>query len=78
MDIKLKLLSNEIADLVVSRLDKLNIDADEIADSTAVEIVYQIQQALLNEEYDDFDIVDEIVDIFYKYNLDTGGVHDFG
>ncbi|MDO5398819.1 MAG: hypothetical protein Q4G33_12915 [bacterium] len=77
MDIKLKLLSRYIAELVVSRLDNLNIDADEIADSTAIEIVYKIQQVLLNEDYDDFEIVDEIVDIFYKYNLDTGSVHDF-
>lgn len=78
MNIKLELLKNEIASLVVSRLDNLNINADKIADSTAICILNQIQQVLLDENLDDFEIVDEIVEIFYRNHINTGNLHDFG
>ncbi len=78
MNIKLELLKNEISDIVTGRLDQLDIDADKIADTEAIKIISEIQQVLLNEDYDDFEIVDEIVEIFYHHNINTGGLHDFG
>ncbi len=38
----------------------------------------EIQSAIKNKELDDFDAVEEIVDIMLEYGWDTGDRHDFG
>lgn len=78
MNIKVELLKNKIAELIINRLEEINIDADKITDSLATDIIAEIQHVLLNENLNDFEIVDEIVDIFNKNNIQTGKIHDFG
>ena len=49
------------------------------ADTKAEEVLEKIKAVLYkHEELSDFEIVDEIVEIFIKYNIDIGGCHDFG
>ncbi len=77
MDIKLELLSGAICDTIRENMDTLHIDADQIVDSKAIKILGEIKEVLHNESLDDFEMVDEIVSIFCKYDIDIGGCHDF-
>ena len=77
MHIKLELLKNHISDLINSQIENFEIDASQIADSVAIEILSEIQKVIQNEDYSDFDAIEEIVCIFEKYNIDSGSRHDF-
>ena len=77
MNIKTELLKDYISDFVQSRIEDFVIDASQIADTTAIQMLSEIQTVIKNENYSDFEIVDEIVCIFGKYNIDFGSCHDF-
>lgn len=77
MTIKTELIKSYIADVVCSQLMDFEIDENKIADTKAIEILGEIQEILKNGEEDDFLIVEEIVSLFIRHNLDTGGCHDF-
>ena len=77
MNIKLELLKNEIAELVINRLDDLDIDADSIIETTAASVLAEIQGCIKNEKLSDFEVVEEIVSIFEKHNISSGSRHDF-
>ena len=76
MNIKLELLKGSIYDMIDNRLSDIGINSDEIADSTAIRALSEIQ-SILASDLDDFATVDEIVCVFEKYKLDAGGCHDF-
>lgn len=78
MHIKLELLKNEITDLILNNIDNIEIDADNIADSKAISALSEIQCVIQNDDISDFDIVEEIIKIFEKYNISAGSRHDFG
>lgn len=78
MNIKLELLSNAISDMVMRRLGSINIDADKIANTTAINALSEIQKVIKNDDISDFDAVEEIVCIFEKYKISAGIRHDFG
>ncbi len=78
MNIKLELLKEEIADYVISRMEGLDIDADKIADTTAINALSEIQNVIQNDNISDFEAVEQIVCIFEKYNICAGARHDFG
>lgn len=46
MNIKLELLSEAITETVRSRLDRLDIDVDKIAEATAISVLSEIQQVI--------------------------------
>ena len=77
MTIKTELIKSYIADVVCSQLMDFEIDENKIADTKATEILGEIQEILKNGEEDDFLIVEEIVSLFIRHNIDTGGCHDF-
>ncbi len=77
MDIKVELLKQEIIRKVNEELEDFGIDATQIADSTAIKALREIQQILKDNE-DDFMIVEKIVLVFEKYGLDSVPCHDFG
>ena len=77
MHIKLELLKNHISDFINSQIENFEIDASQIADSVAIQILSEIQKVIQNEDYSDFDSIEEIVCIFEKYNIDSGFRHDF-
>ena len=77
MNIKLELLKNHIADYINDRLDNFDIDASEIANTTAIRALGEIQKVIMTEQFSDFEMVEEIVCIFEKYKIDAGDCHDF-
>lgn len=82
MNIKSDLLSSIISDEVKWFFSGWNPDNEkllkEIPDTVAISALGEIQEILGKEELSDFEIVEEIVEIFAKYNLNTNGCHDFG
>ena len=77
MNIKVEILRNYITDFITCRIEDFDIDASQIADSTATKILSEIQKIIQNEKYSDFDAIEEIVCIFEKYHIDFGCRHDF-
>ena len=77
MNIKLELLRKYVSDFENYKIEDFEIDASQIADSTAIAILAEIQKIIQDESYSDFDAVEEIVCIFKKYNTYAGSRHDF-
>jgi len=77
MKIKTELLKCFITRYIEDRIEDFEIDADKIADTTAVKIVAKVQAVLKNDRLDDFEMIEEIVKTFEKYGIDTGACHDF-
>jgi len=77
MNIKTELLKNHIIDFIKHRIEDFNIDASEISDTSAINMLAEIQKVIMNETFSDFEVVEEIVCIFEKYNIDFGSRHDF-
>ena len=77
MHLKLELLQNAIFDAISEKLSYMEIDADEIADTTAIKALSEIKEIINDDTKSDFDVVEEIVCVFEKYNIDIGGRHDF-
>ena len=77
MEIKLELLKRHIAEFINFRIEDFEIDASLIARSTAIEILSEIQKVLQDENYSDFEAIEEIVRIFERYGIDAGIRHDF-
>ena len=77
MNIKLELLRNYISDFIKYKIEDLEIDASQIADTEAVQVLSEGQEGIKNEEYSDFDAAERIVRIFEKYDIESGFRHDF-
>jgi len=77
MNIKTEIIKSHISDMICNSISDFDIDADEIATSRAIEMLEEIQQILKNDSLDDFEMIDEIVLVFYRNNIDIGGCHDF-
>ena len=72
-----ELLADDIAGLIKMRLRDIELDAEPIIESKSVSALSEIQQVIQNDTLSDFEMVEEIVCIFEKYNIDAGGCHDF-
>ena len=77
MNIKVELLKNYITDFVKFRIQDFDIDASQIVDTTATQVLTEIQSVVKNVDYSDLEAMEEIVCIFEKYNIDFGLRHDF-
>lgn len=77
MEIKTELLKRHITDYINNQIEDFEIDADEITNTIALSILKEISDIIRNEDYSDFDAVEEIVSVFEKYKIDTGFRHDF-
>ncbi|MEE1224018.1 MAG: hypothetical protein UH081_02040 [Clostridia bacterium] len=79
MRIKSELLINALCDSIRHYLPYTDIEADinEIADTTAIKALSEIQEILHSYDGNDFDTVEKIVCVFEKYNLSAGMAHDF-
>ncbi|MBR5614918.1 MAG: hypothetical protein IKW64_06455 [Clostridia bacterium] len=77
MTIKTELIKSSIAEMVCGRISDFGIDESKVADSRAIQVLAEIQQILHQDALDDFEMIEEIVLIFEKYNLDAGVCHDF-
>lgn len=61
MHLKLELLKGAIFDAITEGLTYAEIDADEIADTTAIKALSEIKEIIHDKEKEDFDVVEEIV-----------------
>ena len=77
VNIKLELLQNAIFDTVREKLPYIEIDADKIADTTAIKALSDIKDIVYDDTKSDFEAIEEIVGVFEKYNINSGGRHDF-
>ena len=77
MNIKLELLKGHLWEMISRKIDHMNIDADKIADTTAISALSEIQRILSDQNTSDFDAVENIISVFEKYGLDYGSRHDF-
>lgn len=77
MNIKIQLLKKHIADFIDNNLDDFEIDASKIADTVAINMLSEIQNIIKNENYSDFDAIEEIVCVFEKHKIDCSPRHDF-
>ncbi len=78
MDIKLELFAGAVSDAINSAIRYIHIDTDDVINSVGLAALNEIKCIIQNEEIeDDFFVVEEIVQVFEKYNIDTGGRHDF-
>ena len=78
MDIKLNILAGAVSDAINSAIRYIHIDTDDVINSVALTALNEIKCVIQNKEIEnDFDVVEEIVCIFVKYNINAGGRHDF-
>jgi len=81
MDIKYEMFAGAISDAINEKLYSLDamgkLSAKDIVDTKATKMIADIQKVLVNDELDDFYMIDEIIKIFHKNNISTGGCHDF-
>ncbi|MBR5157562.1 MAG: hypothetical protein IKW59_07330 [Clostridia bacterium] len=77
MNIKLELLRKSISDIVRFRLKDFELDATQIADTTAIQMLDEIQKVIQDDSCSDFDAIEKIVCIFEDYDIDAGARHDF-
>ena len=77
MNIKLELLRDYITDFVRFRIEDFEIDASQIADTTAIKVLAEIQKVIQDENCSDFDAIEKIVCIFEDNKIDAGFRHDF-
>ena len=77
MNIKLELLNDAISDLIKDRLWELELDANEIVNTKAIEILSEIQLIIQNESYSDYEAIEEIISFFEKHKIATSPRHDF-
>ena len=78
MELKTLLLYNTLAELIVKKLRKTNLDFTEIADTAAISVLSEIQKCVKDDSLDDFDAMERIVSILEKFNISSGNRHDFG
>ncbi|MBE7059718.1 MAG: hypothetical protein E7389_02720 [Ruminococcaceae bacterium] len=79
MTIKEELIRRSVAESVAQNLRITEYDINTVADTAAINALDEIKSVISrHEELSDFYIVDEIVEIFIKYGIDTNGCHDFG
>ncbi len=78
MDIKLELFAEVVSDAINSAIRYIHIDTDDLINSVGLAALNEIRCIIQDDEIeDDFLVVEEIVRVFEKYNLDAGGRHDF-
>lgn len=86
MKLKFELLANAVSETIreqieryahFNSLNELNIDVNEIANTTAIKALSEIQEIVQNDDISDFDAMEEIVCVFEKYKLSADPRHDF-
>lgn len=70
-------LKKYIADLINIHIENFEIDADKIADTTAIKILTEIQKILKDTKNTDFEIVEKIVILLEENGISCGSCHDF-
>ena len=77
MKIKTQLLKKHIADYICKQINDFEIDENKIMEIAAIKLLEEIQKILKNNSYSDFEMIEKIITLFEKNNIDYGSCHDF-
>ena len=78
MNEKIETMMAEIQSVLVNHLSDIAANDDTIATKALKEIQDVVKRGnIVDGDMTDFEIVEEIVCIFEKYEIDAGGCHDF-
>lgn len=78
MNDKIELMKAEIEDVLTKHLRDVSLNDDTIATKALKEIQAVVKSGnIVDGNKNDFEIVEKIVSIFEKYEIDAGGCHDF-
>lgn len=54
------------------------LDTGAEINKRALSMLQEIKEIVMNEDIEDFDLAENIVNVFTKYDVDFGARHDFG
>lgn len=75
---KIEMIKDEFEDVLTKHLRDVSLTDDTIATKALKEIQGVLKRGnIVDGNKNDFEIVEEIVSIFEKYDIDAGGCHDF-
>lgn len=78
MGIKLEIFAGAVSDAINTAINYIDIDVNEAVNTRAFSALSEIRDIIQNENIeDDFYVVEEIIRVFEKYNIDPGFRHDF-
>ncbi len=77
-DINESLLYRDVGKIILHSIKSLDINYEQIAKINSVVIINEIQKIVTNTMLDDFEKIEEIINILEKYGIDAGSCHDFG
>ena len=77
MTLEEELFCNELGKYIYTYSKEIRDHAAFNIENTAIIILKEIRSVVENAEIDDFEAMERIVAIFYKYGLHDGGRHDF-
>ncbi len=77
MNIKLELLKNQLSDVLFRNIEVLDIDINQIVQSTAISMLEKIQNIIKDESLSDFEVIDNIICVFEEYGINCGSRYDF-
>ena len=77
MDVEAELLKSSFCNRLVELFKDFPYDSLDEVSATAVKMIKEIQAVLVNDEYNDYDVVEAIVEIFEKYDVDSGARNDY-
>ena len=75
MNIESELLSSRLERIIKENIRSFDGYLDEIVDSAAICALDEIK-SVISEGQSDPDIVEQIVEVLKKYNIDTGACHN--
>ena len=77
MSVKKDLLKKAVADTICGYIGDMCVDEDAVVNSEALEILEEIQSVILTDA-EDCHIVEAVVTILNRHNIDTGSCHNYG
>ena len=78
VDIKLEIFAKVVSDAINSAIRDIHMETDDAINSMTLTVLHEIVRVVQNTEIkDDFDVVEKIVCILEKYNINAGDRHDF-
>ena len=77
MNIEYELMSKELAKVMVDFIKIAEPNIEKKVERTAIDMLIEIKEAICDEQLTDFDVVEKIVCIFEKNNINCNGRHDF-
>lgn len=77
MYVEAELLKSSFCNRLVELIKDFPYDSLDEVSRTAIKMIEEIQSVLINDDYNDYDVVEAIVEIFEKYDVDAGARNDY-